>query len=233
MSVCRGMKGLRASTEMVEETRLVLSVQLMRLSVDEWTQRWTNEGRQLRLCVKVTVEQVLTAGTFVGKQIHLCKGHHLFHLTLSLFISSSFFLCPASSSSHLLSVYSSSSWVIFMKNSSCRWLVIGREKRRLQHYQHSVSTNLAARPRVATLQLSLDSSRYPPALHANRDGLPLLQLAAAGPLPVCHPLTPTHTHTPATMLANTHPLLSALPPVQERKLSQRLHWGDVLFRQHS
>lgn len=83
----------------------------------------------------------------------------------------------------------------------------GREKRRRQRYQHSVATNLIARPRVATLQLSLDSSRYA-ALHANRDGHPLLQLAAVGPLPACHPHTQTHIHTTHYASQHSSPLVS-------------------------
>ena len=55
-------------------------------------------------------------------------------------------------------------------------------------------------------------------------GPQLLQPAAVGLVPACHPLRNTHTNTQAaTVQANTHPLLSAVPPVQERTLSQCLY----------
>lgn len=208
MTRCREMKGLHASTDKAE-TWLVLSVELIWLVL---AQRWTDESCQLYHIVKVSLEQVLTVRTFVGKQIHLCKGHHLFQGIL--FHSVSLYLLVSLSLSHVLSLFllfpalclllwlqpEFFSWI----TPAIGWLQVhlpGRETRGLQHYQPSLATNLIARPWVATLQLSLDSSRYP-ALHANRDGYPLLQLAAIGPLPACHPLT----DTPVTMLANTPPV---------------------------
>lgn len=118
------MKGLHASTD-IAGTWLMLSVELIWLVL---ARRWTDESCQLCRIVKVTLEQVLTARTFVGKQIHLCKGHHLlfpFCLSLSphLFLP---FARPALSCSLFTSL--APAWVIFMSNV-CRWLVAGPSAR--------------------------------------------------------------------------------------------------------
>ena len=71
------------------------------------------------------------------------------------------------------------------------------------------------------------------------------QVPGAACQPICAPTSPTgccwpsactlpththtHTHTRASTLANTHPALSALPPVQERKLSHCLHVHSTTF----
>lgn len=207
-----------------EETWLTLSVQLLGLSVDEWAQRRTDECCQLCLCVKVTPEQVLTVRTFVGKQIHLCKGHHLFQgvLSLSLFSLhpslSLLLLCPAF---RLLLQPELLSWGIPVIG----WLQLclpGREKHRLQHYQHSVATNLTARPRLATLQLSLDSSREL-VLHANRVGTLFSNWL---PLALCLHVTHKHTHSHTSHYSQHSSPSSTLSPLQERKLSDCLNWID-------
>lgn len=154
--------------------------------------------------------------TFVGKQIHLRKGHHSFLFLHPLFISSCSFL---------LSVYFSS-----------------------LSYFHEDFLSLAGRSSVCqTAALSAFSGHqsdctatggYITAVSGQQ------QVPGAACQPICAPTSPTgcrwpsactspthtHTHTrPASTLANTHPALSALPPVQERKLSHCLHVHSTTF----
>lgn len=67
----------------------------------------------------------------------------------------------------------------------------GRERHGLQRYQNSAATNLIAWPRVATLQLSLDSSGYA-AQHANQDGHKLSPTGRCWPS-AC--MSPSHMHS--------------------------------------
>lgn len=208
MTVCSGMKGLRQK----HGSRCL--VELIRVNVDDWVQRWTDESRQLCLRVKVTLEQVLTARTFVGKQIHLCKRspfvpwHSLslrvFHLSLSLSLS-----CLNSLGAPFYSLFTSlaPAWLIFMRNASCQWLQL----------------LLPRREKLQTAALSAFSDHQPDCT-AMGGYITAVSGQQQVPSPACQPrwaptsptgcplalclhvtLSPSLTHTAAATQASTHP----------------------------
>lgn len=181
-------KGLGTSTGTAE---MRCPVDLGRLRVDEWAQRWEQMSgissvsvwrspwRRFRQC------ECLLVNKSILTKVTICFSLSFFITIIIFNLSSPSLSCthslPSLAPARLLSTHS-------LAASLCK------EKRRPRYYQRSDASNLIARPRVATLQLSLDSSRYPE-LHASRDGHPFLQLAAVGPLPARHPACKASQHS--------------------------------------
>lgn len=152
----------------------------------------------------------MTARTFIGKQIHLCKGHRLFRgvLAPSLAVSLFLFISGLSLTVLLLSVYSSG------LRSSCCWSTPALQRKPTDcTISAFIVTSLMAGPLVATFQLSLeccDGSRM--GAHFSN------WLSSALCLHVTHLQTHTRHYT-----SQHSSSMSALPPMQERKVSHCLH----------
>lgn len=180
------------------------------MTVEELAQRWTDECCLLCLKVKVNLQQVWQQSICWYSNLSLERSLFVSFLVLLLVLSlsssplSSWFTSPALAFFHKAGLSLVWSW---QKSTHCCIISI-QEPPTWLHVVHGwlccscLWTAAGTQPCMPT-----------------RDEQPLLQLAAAGPLPICHPHRHTHrhthaqTHTGATSLANTHPPLSAFPSV--------------------
>lgn len=196
-----------------EQMRAVSSVSL-------WRSHWSRCWQRGHLLVN---KSIFAKVTICFMPFFLSLSPHL-SLSLSCLLSLSALSCPPFTSLAL-------AWVIFMSNA-CHWLVAGPSARQRK-------TRIAA--------LSAFSSHQPDCM-ATGGYVTAVSGQQQVPGPACQqrwaPTPPTGCRWPSACMSPTHTYtshyasqhsssLSALPPAQERKLSNYLNWIDILFRQHS